>query len=271
MSQETHAARWIGFASPCCAGAGARRREFEWPWQAHEAAGTARCGRRPSSGSSFLAHRSGRRARHPQVLRIARTGPGEKSGSTSTTAGSSARVPGLPEAAQGRGSTPLAYMRKYGASSSRTACADTRLAVSDEGPRGRPGRPVTRLMKQGGQDRRRDRRRVRRGFPRPRASSSSTRRRSRTGGGPSRRSPGYMRGQVHWSEPRPRDGEMVLLPTFRLPTLIHTRSGNAKWLQEITHTNPLWVHPDDAARSASERRSRSASRRASATSSSARG
>jgi len=27
--------------------------------------------------------------------------------------------------------------------------------------------------------------------------------------------------------------------------LIHTRSGNAKWLQEISHTNPLWVHPTD--------------------------
>jgi anaerobic selenocysteine-containing dehydrogenase len=41
---------------------------------------------------------------------------------------------------------------------------------------------------------------------------------------------------------------MVLLPTFRLPTLIHTRSANSKWLQEISHTNPLWVHPDDAKR-----------------------
>ncbi len=42
-------------------------------------------------------------------------------------------------------------------------------------------------------------------------------------------------------------GDRALLPTFRLPTLIHTRSGNAKWLQEISHTNPLWVHPTDVA------------------------
>ena len=45
-------------------------------------------------------------------------------------------------------------------------------------------------------------------------------------------------------------GEMLLLPTFRLPTLIHTRSGNAKWLYEISHRNPLWIHPrtrDDSA------------------------
>jgi hypothetical protein len=29
---------------------------------------------------------------------------------------------------------------------------------------------------------------------------------------------------------------------------IHTRSANSKWLNEIAHTNPLWVHPEDAAR-----------------------
>jgi anaerobic selenocysteine-containing dehydrogenase len=41
---------------------------------------------------------------------------------------------------------------------------------------------------------------------------------------------------------------MLLLPTFRLPTLIHTRSANAKWLYEISHKNPVWMHPEDAAR-----------------------
>jgi len=29
---------------------------------------------------------------------------------------------------------------------------------------------------------------------------------------------------------------------------IHTRSANAKWLDEIAHTNPLWINPIDAAR-----------------------
>ncbi|TMQ17661.1 MAG: formate dehydrogenase, partial [Deltaproteobacteria bacterium] len=29
---------------------------------------------------------------------------------------------------------------------------------------------------------------------------------------------------------------------------IHTRSANAKWLDEIAHTNPLWIHTRDAAR-----------------------
>jgi Anaerobic dehydrogenases, typically selenocysteine-containing len=42
--------------------------------------------------------------------------------------------------------------------------------------------------------------------------------------------------------------EAILLSTFRLPTLIHTRSGNAKWLYEISHKNPVWIHPLDAQR-----------------------
>ena len=37
-----------------------------------------------------------------------------------------------------------------------------------------------------------------------------------------------------------------LLPTFRLPTLIHTRSGSAKWLNEISQTNPVWISVTDA-------------------------
>ncbi|MCB9152878.1 MAG: molybdopterin-dependent oxidoreductase [Caldilineae bacterium] len=43
-------------------------------------------------------------------------------------------------------------------------------------------------------------------------------------------------------------GEMLLLPNFRLPTLIHTRSANAKWLYEISHKNPVWMNPVDAQR-----------------------
>ncbi|HWF85701.1 MAG TPA: molybdopterin dinucleotide binding domain-containing protein, partial [Vicinamibacterales bacterium] len=43
-------------------------------------------------------------------------------------------------------------------------------------------------------------------------------------------------------------GQSVLISTFRLPVQIHTRSANAKWLDEIAHTNPLWIHPSHAAR-----------------------
>lgn len=40
--------------------------------------------------------------------------------------------------------------------------------------------------------------------------------------------------------------DFCLIPTFRLPVLVHTRTGNAKWLNEIAHSNPLWVNPVDA-------------------------
>ena len=42
--------------------------------------------------------------------------------------------------------------------------------------------------------------------------------------------------------------QMVLLSTFRLPTQIHARSANAKWLDELAHNNPVWIHPADAGR-----------------------
>jgi len=65
-------------------------------------------------------------------------------------------------------------------------------------------------------------------------------------GWPEMATPGYMRSQVHPESLHP--GEMPLIPTFRLPVQIHTRSANAKWLDEIAHTNPLWIHPTDASR-----------------------
>ena len=50
---------------------------------------------------------------------------------------------------------------------------------------------------------------------------------------------------VDW--PRDAHGEVyTLLPIFRLPNLIHTRSGNSKALYEISHKNPLWLNPMDA-------------------------
>ena len=54
--------------------------------------------------------------------------------------------------------------------------------------------------------------------------------------------PGYIKSHVHPDNIDLNAGEMLLLPTFRLPTLIHTRSGNAKWLYEISNRNPLWIN-----------------------------
>ena len=60
-------------------------------------------------------------------------------------------------------------------------------------------------------------------------------------GGAPRLHPQPRPSRRHWT---PRRGEMLLPPTFRLPTLIHTRSGNAKYLNEISHRNPLWIHTE---------------------------
>ena len=65
-------------------------------------------------------------------------------------------------------------------------------------------------------------------------------------GWPEHATPGYIRSHVAASEIDDAAGEMVLVPTFRLPTLIHTRSGNAKYLNEISNTHPLWMNADDA-------------------------
>ncbi len=60
--------------------------------------------------------------------------------------------------------------------------------------------------------------------------------------------PNYVESHLHESTIDRAAGEMTLLPTFRLPTLIHTRSGNSKWLNEISNANPVWIHTSDAAR-----------------------
>lgn len=54
--------------------------------------------------------------------------------------------------------------------------------------------------------------------------------------------------QVHFKTIDFDNKEYILMPTFRLPMLIHTRTNGAKWLHEIAHTNPIWLHPVDAKR-----------------------
>ncbi|MCF6280240.1 MAG: molybdopterin-dependent oxidoreductase [Flavobacteriaceae bacterium] len=60
--------------------------------------------------------------------------------------------------------------------------------------------------------------------------------------------PTYIKSHIHLDKLDKSKGEYVLVPTFRLPTLIHSRSGNAKWLVEISNRNPIWMHPEDAAK-----------------------
>ncbi|HEX9162947.1 MAG TPA: molybdopterin-dependent oxidoreductase [Thermoanaerobaculia bacterium] len=87
---------------------------------------------------------------------------------------------------------------------------------------------------------------VRRGFPTPSGRLEFYSSTLAGWGWPEMAIPGYTRSHVHPQNLQP--GEMPLIPTFRLPVQVHTRSANSKWLDEIAHTNPLWIHPSDADR-----------------------
>jgi anaerobic selenocysteine-containing dehydrogenase len=68
-------------------------------------------------------------------------------------------------------------------------------------------------------------------------------------GYPEHATPGYrIKSHVHPDEMDKSKNECVLLPNFRLPTHIHSRSANAKWLTEIAHKNPIGIHTKDAER-----------------------
>ena len=82
---------------------------------------------------------------------------------------------------------------------------------------------------------------VRRGFPTPSGRLEFYSSTLADWGWPEHALPGYIKSHVHPDRLAP--GQLVLLSTFRLPTQIHTRSANAKWLDELAHTNPVWIHP----------------------------
>ena len=87
---------------------------------------------------------------------------------------------------------------------------------------------------------------MRRGFPTPTGKLEFYSSTLADWGWPEYALPGYIKSHVHPDALDP--DQMVLISTFRLPMQIHTRTANSKWLDEIAHTNPLWIHPSDARR-----------------------
>ena len=87
--------------------------------------------------------------------------------------------------------------------------------------------------------------RVLRGFPTPSGRLEFYSPTLKAWGYPDAMIPTYIKSHMHPENLRP--GEVPLIPTFRLPIQIHTRSGNSKWLSEIAHSNPLWIHTSHAA------------------------
>ena len=138
-------------------------------------------------------------------------------------------VPGLPEAAAKEGLTPLQYMRRYGA----FKVDDVAYSKAHEQPVETGGVVVDGVR--------------RAGFNTPSRKLEFYSPTLAEWGWPEHAIPRYTPGHVYWRDLDRSADEFDLLPNFRLPTLIHTRSP-VKWLYEISHNNPLWISPEDAAK-----------------------
>ncbi|MEZ4320476.1 MAG: molybdopterin-dependent oxidoreductase [Myxococcota bacterium] len=154
-------------------------------------------------------------------------------------------VPGLPAAAEAEGLTPLEYMRKYGAFEvSKDVYVPYEKAVDgehgDDGFVRKDGKVVGVVVDGEGKA----------GFETPSRKLELLSETLADWGWSEQEHalPWPLESHVSPANIDRKKGEMLLLPNWRLPTLIHTRSANAKWLVEISHNNPVWMHPSDAAR-----------------------
>lgn len=232
MSQETHAGTWIGFRQPV--GREYARRNGENPestlgtnpgqvWEEVEF-WIALTWRIDPDGSLGI-----------RKYYESKTNPGTPVTTDEYYADIFDNVPGLPDAASAEDLSPLDYMKRYGAFD---VPYKGQRRYEAEAPDDTPG---TEIAEPDG-----DATVRRTGFGTPSRKLEFYSPTLTEWGHDDQAIPGYIRSQVNHRRLDIAGHERVLLPTFRLPTLIHTRSGNAKWLQEISHTNPLWVCPADA-------------------------
>ncbi|MDQ3819271.1 MAG: molybdopterin-dependent oxidoreductase, partial [Acidobacteriota bacterium] len=176
-------------------------------------------------------------------------------------------VPGLRERAGSEGLTALEFMRRYGAFEVKKKTGalyeeavpaeeleDTRIDSFGRVYTKTPKPPTTNIVPIASPDPDAEGRRqvgvrvdgrILRGFPTPSGRLEFYSSTLARWGWHDESIPTYIRSHVH-PETLAED-QTVLISTFRLPIQIHTRSANAKWLDEIAHTNPLWIHPTHAA------------------------
>ena len=250
MSQETQAARWIGFRQPIVRVALEREgKKFSTTYEAHEAAGIGQVWEE----DEFWIELSWR-IDPDGSLGIRKYFESPYEPGTKMTVDEYYRwifensVPGLPQAAAKENLTALQYMRKYGAfliednvynvHETGLKSSDLNDSITD---------PTTCVIAKNGVvlgievDGK-----ACVGFPTPSRKLEFYSKTLKDWKWPEYAIPGYIKSHVHSDSIDVNAGEMLLLPTFRLPTLIHTRSGNAKWLYEISHRNPLWLNSQDA-------------------------
>jgi anaerobic selenocysteine-containing dehydrogenase len=157
-------------------------------------------------------------------------------------------VPGLPEAAAKEALTPLQYMRRYGVfkvdevayskahEQSLSAAAMKGASIDDTTNLIRKDGATIGVVIDG---------MPRVGFNTPSRKLEFYSPTLAAWGWPEHAIPLYIPGQVYWRDLNRAANEFDLLPNFRLPTLVHTRSP-VKWLYEISHNNPLWISTGDA-------------------------
>jgi anaerobic selenocysteine-containing dehydrogenase len=250
MSQETQAARWIGFRQPILRVALEKQgKKFNTTYETHEAAGIGQVWEE----DEFWIELSWR-VDPDGSLGIRKYfespyAPGKK-----MTVDDYYRwifensVPGLPEAAAKQGLTPLAYMRKYGAFLIEDNVYKAHeAAVKPADLDGSATNPITKVISKNGAALGVDvDGKAYAGFPTPSRKLEFYSKTLKDWKWQEYLIPGYIKSYVHPDKIDLDADEMLLLPTFHLPTLINTRSGNAKWLYEISHRNPLWLNPKDA-------------------------
>ena len=175
-------------------------------------------------------------------------------------------VPGLPEKAAEENLTPLQFMRRYGAFEVKNKIGKIYEEVVgreelEDARVDEFGRVFTRAAKPAGPnivplplpDGDDEGRRlvgikfgdtIKRGFPTPSGRLEFFSKTLNDWGWPEYAIPNYFKSHVHPDNLEP--DQTILISTFRLAVQIHTRSANSKWLDEIAHTNPLWIHPSHA-------------------------
>lgn len=247
MSQETHASQWISFRQPVQRTARERLGErFEWTHQANpgevweeDEFWISLSWRIDPDGSLGVRkffespYRPGQRITVDEYYGWIF----EKS------------VPGLPAEAARHNLSPLEYMRRFGAFLVNADTYNGHLeelpakelegaTIEPTGTVSKGGKPVG-VMADG---------KPRGGFKTPSKRLEIFSQTMVDWGWPEYAMPAYIQSHVHRGRFNPDKGEYALVPTFRLPTLVHTRTGNSKWLYELSNTNPVWVNPEDAER-----------------------